>query len=213
MIELMQVLPWPLRAADALLALQSEAACVVISIATPYTDNRTLARQSVREALGDLLAGYWQQPVEAIELSNRTGEALTLLSPPFTVGLSISHAPGCSLAAVHLNRAVGVDVARIDTQSFGGEYAQPEWGQLAQDYMGPDTHRQLARTAPTVRALAFAQAWCDLEAKLKCLGRGLTEWTPALGHALEGCQLIALDLPEPLRGALAFGPARQALAS
>lgn len=213
MSELTHVHPWPLCAANALLALQSEAGCVAISIATPYTENRTLARQSIRAALAELLAAYWQMPAHRIVFSSGIGEALTVRSPTSTVGLSISHAPGCSIAAVHLHGPVGVDVARIDAAAQGGAHGLPDWDRLAQDYLGPVTHQQLVHTAPAERARAFAQAWCRLEASLKCLGQGLTEWTPTLGHALEGCMPIVLDLPDTLCGALALGPAKQGPAS
>ena len=213
MSESTHVHPWPLCATSALRALQSEAACAVISIASPLTENRTLARLSIRKALGELLAAYWQMPAQCIALSSRIGEALTVLSPASTVGVSISHAPGCSIAAVHLHGPVGVDVARIDTAALGGTYGLPDWDRLAQDYLGPVTHQQLVHTAPAERAQAFAHAWCRLEASLKCLGQGLTEWTPTLGHTLERCQSIALDLPDTLCGALALGPAKQGPAS
>ena len=211
--ESMRVHPWPQNAADALLALESDAACVVISVATLRNENRTLARQSIREALQELLAAYWQHPVKSIQFSSRIGEAVALLSPASTVGLSISHAPGCSLAAVHLHCTVGVDVVRIDTDRVGGDDALPDWDQLAQDYLGPVAHQQLVHTAPGVRAAAFARAWSQLEAGLKCQGQGLTEWTPALGQALASCTTTILDLPDTLRGTLAVGPPRHGPAS
>lgn len=203
---LLQVHPWPQAAAQALAALQSDAACVVISVATFHTEDRTLARDAIRLALRELLAAFWGQHADCIQFSSRTGEALTLLSPACAVGLSVSHAPGCSVAAVHLHGAVGIDVMRVDAYPSGEDGKNPpEWERLARDYMGPATHWQLVHTAPVLRAAVFAQAWSQLEAGMKCFGQGLTEWTPALGKVLDRCSVTALDLPDALRGALALG--------
>ena len=178
---------------------------MVISVATRHTENRTLARTAIRAALRELLAAYWDQPCGSVQFANHTGSALTLLSPKVAAGLSISHAPGCSVAAVHLHKAVGIDVVRVDAFSADGDNgAAPEWERLAHDYLGPVAHRQLAHTLPALRAPAFAQTWSELEAGMKCLGRGLTEWTPALGRALDGCTAMALELPDALRGAVVF---------
>lgn len=201
--------PWPHSAAQALAALQSDAACVVISVATLHTEDRTLARAAIRLALRELLAAYWHQPSDWIQFSGRTGEVLTLLSPVCAVGLSISHAPGCSVAAVHLHGAVGIDVMRVDAYPSGEDGEDPpEWQLLARDYLGPATHHQLVHTAPALRAAAFAQAWSHWEASMKCLGQSLTEWTPALGLALDRCTVTALDLPDALRGAMAVASPR-----
>ena len=179
---------------------------MVISVATPDTENRTLARASIRAALQELLGAYWNQPVTSIQFSSRSGEALALLSPAQRLGMSISHAPGCSVAAVHLRHAVGIDVVRVDTNGVGTEGASFDWDQVAHDYLGPRTHERLQRIASDARASAFAQAWSQLEAGLKCLGQGLTEWTPAQGQALDRCTVMALDLPPALCGTLAIGP-------
>lgn len=201
----LRVHPWPDEATDALTVLQSEAAFVVISVVTAPTENRTQARESIRRALRELLAAYWQQPAETILFSTVRARELTVLSPACSGGLSISHAPGCSVAAVHRSCAVGVDVMRVDANLTDRANASAEWEQLAHDYLGPAAHQQLLHTVPAMRATAFAQAWCQFEAALKCRGQGLTEWTPALGQALGSCKVTALDLPDSLRGALATG--------
>ncbi len=197
---------WPHESAQALAALQSDVRCVVISVVTLHTENRMLAREAIRAALQELLAAYWQSPAESIIFSTHIGRAPTLLSPASALGLSISHAAGCSVAAVHLHCAVGIDVMRTPTDLAGRDGAPSEMERLAQDYLGPATHRLLVQTALSARALAFAQAWSQLEAKLKCLGLGLTEWTTTLEQALGNCKATVLDLPGTLCGALAVGP-------
>lgn len=178
----------------------------MISVVTPHTENRTHARVAIRTALRELLAAYWQRPTDSIRLSNHAGRAPALLSPANALGISISHAPGCSVAAIHLQCAVGIDVMRTEVDLPGSDGAAAEVYRLAHDYLGPATRWLLAQTAPTERTAAFAQAWSQLEARLKCLGLGLTEWTPALGQALDRCKVMVLDLPHTLCGALAVGP-------
>jgi 4'-phosphopantetheinyl transferase len=189
-----------------LAVLHSEADCVVISVATRHSEKRPLARLAIRVALKELLANYWQQPADSIHFSDHMGHALTLLSPASPLGLSISHSPGCSVAAVHMHRAVGVDVMRVDADLFGVDDSPSNWEQLTRDYLGPVTHQHLLQSVPHLRARNFAQAWCQLEARLKCLGLGLTEWNPSLGQALDSCKVTALALPDTLCGALAVGP-------
>lgn len=203
---LVPVHPWPQQAAAALRALQSGAACAVISVATPPTEDRTQARVSIRAALRDLLAAYWVQPPASIQFCHRRGEAPALLPPAYAPGLSISHAPGCSVAVVHLRCTVGIDVVGVDADGVGGDSGPLGWDRVAHDYLGPVAHQRLAQVAPAERALAFAHAWSQWEAGLKCLGQGLTEWTPALGQALGRCTVVALDLPAAWCGALAVGP-------
>ncbi len=211
MEALVRVYPWPHSAADALAALRSEAGCVVISVATPNTENRTPARWAIRLALQELLARFWQRPVASIGFTTATGQPLALHSPAVAVGLSISHAPGCSVAAVHLRRAIGVDVMQVAAALDASQQPLPDWEALARDYLGPVAHAMLLRSAPAQRGRALAQAWCHREAQLKCQGLGLEEWSTAQARALPQCAVNALDWSESMPGlycgALAVGAA------
>ena len=192
--------PWPESEADALAALRSDAGCVVISVATPNTENRTRARWAIRSALQELLATFWQRPVASIGFTTATGQSIALHSPAVSVGLSISHAPGCSVAAVHLRRAVGIDVMQVAAALDANQQPIPDWDAVARDYLGPVVHALLLRIAPAERAQALAQAWCQMEAQLKCQGRGLEEWSISQGPASSQCAVSALTWSESLHG-------------
>jgi 4'-phosphopantetheinyl transferase len=81
----------------------------------------------------------------------------------------------------------------------------PDWAAVARDYLGPRVADALQQTPPADRPAAFAQAWCQLEARLKCAGLGLAEWHPARDQRLAACQLWPLQLPIGGWGALALG--------
>lgn len=187
----MQVHPWPQCAEQALAALRSEPACTVLAIHTPQQDDRTVARQATRDALRTVLGQYWQQAAPSIRFTEQPGQPISVTSGAEPVWLSVSHAPGLSVAAVHRHRPVGIDVAH---GTFASE-ALPDWEALARDYLGPSAHQQLASTPSAERATAFAVAWSQLEAGIKCHGWGLTEWTPALAAALAQCRYTPLALP------------------
>jgi 4'-phosphopantetheinyl transferase len=190
---------WPDAAAPALAALRSAQGLAVIRITTPNTEIRHAAREHLRTAVRELLAALLQQPVATLPLVSRPGQALVLDLPGASIGLSVSHAPGLSVAAVHRHGAVGVDVMRI------GEGADwmPDWETVARDYLGPEAQARIHQVTPDQRACAFAREWTTLEASLKCLGMGLTEWTPSLERRLAGCMVSTLDVPLGLCGAVA----------
>lgn len=190
---------WPQAAPLAVAALRGAPALAVIRIATPDTEVRHAAREQLRTAVRDLLAAVLQQPAATVPLVQQSGQALILDLPGTPIGLSLSHAPGLSVAAVHRHGAVGVDVMRT------GEGADwmPDWETVARDYLGPQAQARIAQAAPGQRPLAFAREWTALEACLKCLGLGLTEWTPALQQRLATCTVTALDVPSGWWGAVA----------
>lgn len=190
---------WPDAAPLALAALRGAQGLTVIHITTPNTEIRHAAREHLRTALRELLAALLQQPAATLPLLSQPGQALRLDLTGTPVWLSVSHAPGLSVAAVHRHGAVGVDVMRI------GEWADwmPDWDTVARDYLGPQAQARIHQATPDQRACAFAREWTALEARLKCLGMGLTEWTPALEQRLAGCMVTALDVPLGLCGAVA----------
>ncbi|MFZ3127806.1 MAG: 4'-phosphopantetheinyl transferase superfamily protein [Rhodoferax sp.] len=190
---------WPEAAPRALAALRSTPALAVIRIATPDTEMRHAAREHLRAALRDLLAALLQQPAATLPLVAQPGQALVLDLSGTSIGLSVSHAPGLSVAAVHRYGPVGVDVMRV------GEGAgwMPDWEAVARDYLGPPAQARINQVTPAQRALAFAREWTALEARLKCLGMALTEWTPALQQRLATCTVTALDVPNGWWGTVA----------
>lgn len=195
---------WPDAAPLALAALRGAQGLAVIHVATPDTEIRHAAREHVRTTLRELLAALLQQPAATLPLITQPGQGLVLDLPGTPIGLSVSHAPGFSVAAVHRHGTVGVDVMRTGEAADG----MPDWETVARDYLGPQAQARIHQVTPQQRAGAFAREWTALEARLKCMGMGLTEWTPALEQRLAGCAVTALDVPPGFCGAVAVPKAQ-----
>ena len=134
---------------------------LVISVLTTPGDDRTQARKQVRQALREVLGMLLPQPLELIDV---VGQALRVKDS--SINLSISHAPGLSVAAINLYGAVGVDLMQFEEDAD----FLPDWQQVAHDYLGPDAASRITD------AYGFAQEWTRREAQLKCCGLGITEW-------------------------------------
>lgn len=197
--EPLPVHAWPALGDKALADLHALHATTILGLTLPDTLSRPLARECVRVAVRQALAACLEQPVAAIELLARPGYPLTLAAPPIPISLSISHAPGLSVAAIHRGGDIGIDLMRVSAD----EGSLPDWARVAQDYLGPPARHRLAEAQPSRRAYLFAQEWTQLEAGLKCLGLALTEWTPALAQRLASCRVVALALPDNYCGAVA----------
>lgn len=197
--KLVAVHAWPQGMQAAVGELRGSRAMAVISVATPATGERPLARALIRTALRETVAMFLDQPVGSITLVSRPGQAIGVESPLARLHLSVSHMPGMSVAAIGRVGAIGVDVMRVEQDAA----AMSDWARVALDYLGPAALDALQRTPPMQRPPAFAQAWVHFEASLKCLGLALTEWTPALAQRLAACRVMALGLPEDCHGAIA----------
>jgi 4'-phosphopantetheinyl transferase len=159
---------------------------------------RDAARRTIREALLAALAAASGLPPARIALHAAPGEAPFALlgdDAPRRAWLSISHDGALSVAAIGLARPVGIDVTRV--------VEFPDWQAVARDYLGPDIAAQLSSLPSPARPRAFARAWSEREARLKCLGIGLAEWDAGVEGQLAACRCQALDLPEGYVGWLA----------
>jgi 4'-phosphopantetheinyl transferase len=112
------------------------------------------------------------------------------------VALSISHDGDISVAAYSFNGAVGIDVMPI--------VPVPDWRAVARDYLGPEAARKLAARSDGERDAAFAHAWSEHEARLKCLGLQLAEWCEERIVALQACRCLSLALPDGYVGYVAL---------
>lgn len=180
----------PLLAADGL---------YVLPVKTPETLLRDSARQIVRRALGDALTKILAAKDGSIELLSSPGQPIRLAPPWSHIGISVSHEPGLSLAAVHLGGPVGIDLMRL-----GAPIAEIEL--LAHDYLGPAETLAIGTQPVEMRQLAFANAWTRLEARLKCLALPLNEWAPELETQLATCTVTELAMPSGWIAAVATGP-------
>lgn len=209
--ERLAVHAWPQQVDRALADLCAGQACTVISVPTPPTTDRVRARALIRTALRQTLADFLAQPVTSIRLLSCPGQGIRVESTHLShvshasegfLSVSVSHAPGLSVAALGRGVAVGVDVMPLDPDAA----ALPDWARVAQDYLGPVVTALLWQTPVAQRPAAFAQAWTCFEASLKCLNRPLTEWTPALAQQLASCRVMALALPAQACGSIALHP-------
>ena len=173
---------------------------LIAAVNSEKTPNRVDARRLVRRALSDILAAHLSCLPADVRLISTLGQALRLDLPGTTIGLSVSHAPGLSLLAIHLNGPVGIDLMP--------SFTTPDWleeiPRLAQDYLGPQVAAQLAALPLDKQGASFAAAWTRLEASLKCRGVGLDEWRTAPQKDLHHCHSFSLCLPAGLIGSLAL---------
>jgi 4'-phosphopantetheinyl transferase len=161
--------------------------------------DRATARRTIRAALLAALAEATGLPASSIRLCGGPGEApFALLVDGSRIALSISHDGDLSVAALRLDGgAVGIDLMRVADV--------PDWEAVARDYLGPACAAALAATPAQERAAAFARAWSEREARLKCRGWQLVEWRDDTSAELLGCACRALDVPDGYIGSVATG--------
>lgn len=161
---------------------------------------RETARLRIRSALTTALAVHFGIDAGRIALHSPEGVApwavVTLDTGDQRVALSISHDGDISVAAYSFNGAVGIDVMSISPV--------PDWEFVARDYLGPEAARKLAARSDGERDAAFAHAWSEHEARLKCLGLQLAEWCDERAVALQACRCFPLALPEGYVGYVAL---------
>ena len=160
---------------------------------------RQHARRLARIALCEQLAPQWGCAPRQLAVTDERGEPprLRWLGPgaaPAALagsGVSMAHASGVSLLAWHPNGAVGVDVQPLPTNAPAHElvrtarlYFEPNWPVAGAEQAQPATIFE-----------AFATRWVAHEARLKCLGLPLLEWSPALAERLAPVPDAPLALP------------------
>ena len=161
--------------------------------------DRATARRTIRTALVAALAQATGLPTERIVLCGAPGEApYALLDGPRRLSLSISHDGDLSVAALRLDGgAVGIDVMQVA--------GIPDWQAVARDYLGPACAAALTRLPASARAAAFARAWSEREARLKCHGLPLAEWRADADARLAVSSCQALAVPSGWVGSIALG--------
>ena len=172
--KLREVIMWPANAAR--LASIAAKEFVVIGIETAPTSDRTSARNQIRVAITESLGIVTGHDSARLRITSRPGQPLQVGAT--AIGLSIAHDAGLSVAAINLHGAVGIDIMRLDTLAPITADAG-DWQQLAADYLGPAALQRIRRSRSAQRGQQFATAWVAQEARLKCVGQGLIEWTAA----------------------------------
>ena len=187
--------PWPQAQGEALADLDTEQAITVISVVTSNTTMRETGRNLIRSAMRAVLGKHLYLSPDTVPLSSAARHAPALTLPGHTIGLSVSHEAGLTLAAIHRRGPIGIDVMRIQ--------AQPDWEPVAVNYLGRHAHQRILAMSPVQRPFAFGREWTRVEASLKCLGLGLVEWNNLLEHQMNRCETIKLALPVGLTGTVA----------
>jgi len=162
--------------------------------------DREAARLRIRAVLTTALAAHVGIDAGRIALHSPQGVApwaiVALDAGDQRVALSISHDGDISVAAYSFNGAVGIDVMSISPV--------PDWLTVARDYLGPEAARKLASRSDGERDAAFAHAWSEHEARLKCLGLQLVEWCDERAVALQACRCFPLALLDGYVGYVAL---------
>lgn len=174
---------------------------VIATVDTPKTQKRTLARQAVRTALSEIIAGRLNCPANSVRLENLPpGQGLKLAPPHQNIGVSFSHESTCSVIAINLVGPIGIDLLQMESH--------PAWAaeirQLASDYLGQETSLELESLSEAQRPVAFARHWVKHEARLKCLGQPLVEWSASLRQAFTDLSCLELPRIEGMYAAIAF---------
>jgi 4'-phosphopantetheinyl transferase len=174
--------------------------CGLAIIGVHGQSDRATARLRIRAALAAALAAHCGIDAGRIELYSPQGVApwavVALDSGRHRIPLAISHDGDISLAAYSFSGAVGIDVTSI--------LPVPDWQPVARDYLGRATADALAAQPDGERDAAFAHAWSEHEARLKCLGLQLDEWCDERALTLRACRCFPLSLPEGYVGYLAL---------
>ena len=156
--------------------------------------DRDVARLQARAALACCLAAELGCAEAELKFSNLRGQ------PPQvqlrgqllkSLHCSISHAQGMALLAWHFGAVVGVDIQAVDRH-----VSRLELQAVAQLFFAPEVAEAISDIAvDAIFFEAFAQAWAVQEARLKCAGLGLVEWSGELEAGLAGIHSASVPLP------------------
>ena len=156
---------------------------------------RVEARQRARRLLCEVLGDMLRQPADRVVLL----EGPRGPRPADGAGgihVSLSYAGEHVLIGLGREFVVGVDLVRVD------DFV--ELPALARQYLDRESGRQVMAAPQAARAVNFAQAWAEMEARSKCLGLPLAEMSPQRALALQPCGLRPCAAIEGYRAALAF---------
>lgn len=165
--------------------------------------DREQARLQARAALCACLAPEIDCSEDELSLSNLRNQAPQLLlrgKPLVLPHCSISHTPGLALLARHWQGPVGVDIQVLDTTAPRHELAAV--ARLFLDQKAAQALMDIPQDALFLEA--FANTWTRHEARLKCAGLGLVEWSGALEMRLAGIGSAPLLLAHGYAGAVAW---------
>lgn len=121
---------------------------------------------AARWALRRVLARYLNQPAAEIALELGENDKPQLADRSSGLRFNLSHSGDLALIAVARGREVGVDVEKTEPDR--------DLLAIAERALAPEAVAEIHAAAPADQTLAFYRAWTRHEARLKCLGTGLT---------------------------------------
>lgn len=157
-----------------------------------------------RWALRGVLSRYLDEPAPKIALELGENDKPQLADRSSGLRFNLSHSSDLALVAVALDREVGVDVEEIEPAR--------DLLALAERALAPEAVAEIRAAAPADQPLAFYRAWTRHEARLKCLGIGLTsdrfhpfphDNEDKGGNVGDGITLVDLEVAPGYAGAVA----------
>jgi len=150
---------------------------------------RAEARKEVRTLLRRLLASWTGLSPEMVPLQETPSGPVWQGEPhERLLDFSLSYIKDEAWVAVRRGGIIGLDAMRLEPV--------PEAEAMAQTYFDPADRAKLRESSDSVRG--FALAWTQLEARCKCLKRGLTEWSEYVALETKACTTESLILQDSL---------------
>ena len=159
---------WPLQSQAALESFASEK-IVVIYTTHPEMLLRDASRQHLRLVVTELLIQAFHCTADQVRITSFIGEGLRVSVNEKELCVSMSYEAGISIAAITYAGKIGIDIMQVEPQT--------DWEDVARLYLGEQQTSQLLSAPKRDQATLFALYWTQLEAKLKCNGHALTEYS------------------------------------
>ncbi|WNO06534.1 4'-phosphopantetheinyl transferase family protein [Rhodoferax mekongensis] len=150
----------------------------------PRAEARKLARATLREAVQH----HFGCDAKAVSVETVSGKAPLVKIGRQRVHVSFSYEQDWAFIALDVRRPIGIDVTFINHEA---EWLE-ECVRVAKEFLPPAISRRIEGLAGLERATAFAEEWALHEAKLKCMGLPLQEWTSELEVRLSGMRTGSL---------------------
>jgi hypothetical protein len=139
---------------------------------------RVADKSQTRAVLRQVLAAWSGRPPEQLPL-RETARGPRWIGSLADTSLDISLSYCGPEGWIGLLRGGSIGIDAMPVESFA------EATEVARHYLGPAAHTAIQQSSDPARA--FALAWTELEARLKCMKRDLVEWSPARAEATARC--------------------------
>ena len=173
---------------------------VPVLIRVDTTPTRQQARQELRAVLRQALAVWSGLPSEQLPLGETSrGPVWREQVGRHDLDISLSYTEGKGWIGLLRGGWIGLDIMQIKHL--------PEAEAVARLYLGSEAWKIIEQSDDP--PLAFATMWTTLEARLKCLKRGLTELSERQVMSQPDCTVQSMVLPESQILTVATCPAQK----